>query len=173
MMNKDTKIRVSTSVGETEEKETRENIGQVTLYGANISAANIDFTVNMFFKDSIDELSYGEPRLQPLLFQDDINRVATSVLTAQKGNNQNESVVETMLLDFNLDKSCYIVMGNEKAKKSLNMELEENPLMLCGQIIKNVHMEKYLGNMICSGGSSLSVQATVMKRKGQTMSSII
>ena len=88
----------------------------------------------MFFKDSIDELSYGEPRLQPLLFQDDINRVATSVLTAQKGNNQNESVVETMLLDFNLDKSCYIVMGNEKAKKSHNMDLEENPLIIFTEV---------------------------------------
>ena len=118
MMNKDTKIRVSTAVGETEEKETGENIGQGTLEGANISAANIDFTVNMFFKDSIDELSYGLTRIQPLLFQDDISRVATNVLAAQKGNNRMESVMETKLLDFNLDKSCYIVIGNEKSKKN-------------------------------------------------------
>ena len=127
----------------------------------------------MSFKDSIDELSYGVTRIQPLLIQDDISRVATNVLAAQKGNNQMESVMETKLLDFNLDKSCYIVIGNEKSKKKLNMELKENPLLLCGQTMKNVHMEKYLGDMICSGGLALSVQATVMKRKGQTISSIL
>ena len=48
-MNKETKIRFRTAVGQTEEKETGENIGQGTLEGANISAANIDYTVNMFF----------------------------------------------------------------------------------------------------------------------------
>ena len=43
MKNKDTKIRVSTAVGETEEKETGENIGQGTLEGANISAARNEY----------------------------------------------------------------------------------------------------------------------------------
>ena len=73
-MNKDTKIRVKTGVGETEEKESGENIGQGTLEGAYISAASIDYSVNMLFKDSIDELSYGGTHVQPLLFQDDISR---------------------------------------------------------------------------------------------------
>ena len=40
-MNKDTIIRVKTAVGETNEIETGENIGQGTLEGSNISAANI------------------------------------------------------------------------------------------------------------------------------------
>ena len=101
-MNKDTKIRVRTAVGETDEIETGENIGQGTLEGANISAANVDYTVNMFFKTSLDELSYGENKLQPLLFQDDISRLATSVRGAQVGNNKMETVMETKLPDFNL-----------------------------------------------------------------------
>ena len=78
-MNKDTKIKVRTAVGDSEEKVTGENIGQGTLEGANISAANIDYSVNMFFKSSMDELSYGSEQLQPLLFQDDISRLSTSV----------------------------------------------------------------------------------------------
>ena len=135
-MNKDTKIRVRTAVGETEEKETGENIGQGTLEGANISAANIDYTVNMFFKTSIDELSYGGEQLQPLLFQDDISRLATSVWGAQSGNNKMESVMETKLLDFNLDKSCVIVMGSRLKKAEINEQLRENPLKLCGQEMK-------------------------------------
>ena len=66
-MNKDTIIRVKTAVGETDEKETGENIGQGTLEGAYISAANIDYSVNKFFMESEDELSYGSIKIQPLL----------------------------------------------------------------------------------------------------------
>ena len=62
-------------MGETEEKETGENIGQGTLEGATISAANIDYTVNMFFKSSLNEEWGKAPattfprRYQPLLNQ--------------------------------------------------------------------------------------------------------
>ena len=102
----------NTAVGQTEEKETGENIGQGTLEGANISAANIDYTVNMFFQTSMDELSYGGERLQPLLFQDNISRLSTSVREAQTGNTWMESLMETKLLDFNLDKSCFAKFKN-------------------------------------------------------------
>ena len=67
-MNKDTIIRVKTAVGETDEKETGENIGQGTLEGAYLSAPNIDYSVNKFFMESEDELSYGSIKIQPLLF---------------------------------------------------------------------------------------------------------
>ena len=172
-MNKDSKITVRTAVGETDEAETGENIGQGTLEGANISAANIDYTVNMFFKTSMDELSYGGDQPQPLLFQDDISRLATSVWGAQSGNDKMESVMETKLLDFNLDKSCVIVMGSEKRKAEIDEELKENPLKLCGQKMKHVLKEKYLGDFLSSGGLSDSVHATVAKRKGQVVTSIL
>ena len=69
----------------------------------------------MFFQSSMDELSYGGERLQPLLFQDDISRLSTSVRGAQTGNTR----METKLLDFNLDKSCVIVMGSRKQQKEV------------------------------------------------------
>ena len=37
----------------------------------------------------------------------------------------------------------------------------------------NVQMEKYLGDMLCTAGLSESVHATVLKRKGQVISSIL
>ena len=46
-MNMDIKITVRTAVGETYETEIGENIGQGTLEGANISAANNDYKVNI------------------------------------------------------------------------------------------------------------------------------
>ena len=121
----------------------------------------------------MDELSYGGERLQPLLFQDDISRLSTSVRGAQTGNTRMESVMETKLLDFNLDKSCVIVMGSRKQKTEVEGQLEQNPLTLCGKKMVNVQMEKYLGDMLCSAGLSESVHATVLKRKGQVISSIL
>ena len=84
-----------------------------------------------------------------------------------------ESVMETKLLDFNLDNSCVIVMGSPKQKSEIESKLQDNPLTLCGQEMPNVRAEKYLGDMISSAGLAESVQATFTKRKGQVVSSIL
>ena len=105
MLNKDTKISVKTAVGLSREIETGENIGQGTTEGAILSAANVDYTINKLFRTSTAELSYGSEQLLPLLFQDDICRVATRIDDAQKGNDILETIMELKLLDFNLDKS--------------------------------------------------------------------
>ena len=172
-MNKDTKITVRTAVGVTEEKETGENIGQGTLEGAIISAANIDYSVNRFFSESKDELSYGRTKLQPLIFQDDISRMSTDVWSAQSGNNRLEAAMETKLLDFNLDKSCFLVMGSKGNVNKMENDLEVTPLTLCGQLMNRMKKEKYLGDMISEGGLAASVDATVTKRKGQVISNIL
>ena len=172
-LNKDTIIRVKTAVGDTNERETGENIGQGTLEGANISAANIDYTVNEFFKISNEEISYGEERMQPLLFQDDISRISTSLKAVQSGNDRMEAVMESKLLDFNHDKSVLIVMGSKKNKKKIDEDMKNYPLTLCGRVMKITNSEKYLGDMIDSGGLAESVTATVMKRKGITITNII
>ena len=52
--------------------------------------------------------------------------------------------METKLLDFNLDKSCVIVMGSEKRKAEIDVQMKENPLKLCGQKMKYALKEKYL-----------------------------
>jgi hypothetical protein len=81
--------------------------------------------------------------------------------------------METKLLDFILDKSCVIVMGSRKQQKEVQEQLEQTPLTLCGKKMANVQMEKYLGDMLCGAGLSESVHATVIKRKGQVISSIL
>ena len=82
MLNKDTIIKVNTGVGMSDERETGENVGQGTIEGALVSAANIDVGVKSVFKDS-----------------------------------DKDHVIESKLLDFNLTKSCFIVVGPEKLKK--------------------------------------------------------
>ena len=52
-------------------------------------------------------------------------------------------------------------------------ELKSNPLTLFGDIMKNVKMEKYLGDQISSEGLADSAHATILKRRGQVISCIL
>ena len=172
MMNKNTIIRVKTGVGMTEEQETGENIGQGTGEGAIISAANIADGVANAFRHSPNEISYGEEDLKPLLFQDDISRMCESVEAAQCGNELVTHVMESKLLDFNIDKSCYMVVGNPKWKVGIMKSLESSPLTLSGFPMKGVIQEKYLGDYIHCLGNPESVTATVNARHGLATTAI-
>ena len=90
-MNKNTKIRVQTAVGVSAEVETGETVGQGTLEGAMISSVSLDNGINDFFLDSEEEVHYGNLRLQPLLYQDDVVRVASSLPSIQHGNDRMET----------------------------------------------------------------------------------
>ena len=171
-LNKDTRISVRTPVGDTEQRETGEGWGQGTIEGAICSAVNLDNGVKDFFSTSEYEISYGDLALSPLLFQDDISRIAVSPFTAQMGNDKLEALAETKLLDFNMDKSCIIVIGNSKLRKKLEDDFESNPPLLYGQKMKQVAQEKYLGDQINCGGLAASVSATVHKRKGKVLQTI-
>ena len=83
-----------------------------------------------------------------------------------------ESVAETKLLDYNLDKSCFMVIGNKKETKKIQTQLDETPLLLCGAKMKQETKTKYLGNMLSSAGLAESVTATIKSRTGLTMKAI-
>ena len=48
--------------------------------------------------------------------------------SAQIGNELIDTVMETKLLDFNLDKSCYIIVGKNKCQKDIRESFKANPL---------------------------------------------
>ena len=173
MMNMNTIINVNTGVGVTKEAETGENIGQGTGEGAIISAASIDNGIAKAFKHSAHEISYGEEMLKPLLFQDDISRMCDNAASAQHGNELVNHVMESKLLDLNLDKSVYLVVGNNVARQKIAKELEENPLTLAGLPMKEAAQEKYLGDQIHHLGNSESVLATIRARSGQVTAAIL
>ena len=82
-----------------------------------------------------------------------------------------EAMAETKCLDYNLDKSCFLVAGGKKVIKSIENDLSVNPLTFCGQNMKRVLQNKYLGDELCPSLSE-SVTATVNKRKGVALQSI-
>ena len=165
-MNKNTRICVQTPVGLTEEHDTGEGVGQGTLEGALVSAVSLDAGVNEFFSDSEYEVSYGKVPLQPILFQDDVARLALDPESAQMGNDKMETLAETKLLNYNMDKSCYMVIGKLKARNEMQKQLQNCPLTLCGSNMKEEKSAKYLGDWLSCLGLADSVDVTVKKRKG-------
>ena len=125
---------------------------------------SLDGGVKEAFKDSENEAEYVDLKVGPVLFQDDIGRLSENIKSAQEGNNKIEDMAEKKLLDFNLDKSCVIIIGSRKFRRNKKEELETNPLTFCDEIMKVVESERYLGDFI---GPSLSesVFITVKKRK--------
>ena len=142
-LNKDTRITVRTPVGDTDSREVGEGWGQGTIEGASCSSVNLDKGVSDFFSNSEYEVSYGDVVLSPALFQDDVSRLCLDPVAAQMGNDKMEAMAETKLLDFNMDKSCYIVIGKGK--------------------------DKYLGDQISCDGLAASVAATIDKRGGKVI----
>ena len=53
--------------------------------------------------------------------------------SAQMGNELMDNVMESKLLDFNLDKSCYMIVGNKEAKMDIQTRFSENPITLSGK----------------------------------------
>ena len=166
-MNQNTVIKVSTPVGTTGEASTGETVGQGTIEGAILSAVSIGGGVEEYFRDSPYELWYDTVRLQPGVFQDDLERMAGGRMEAQVGNQLMEIVAESKLLSFNLDKSAFMVVGTKKNKKEIETELEESPLTLCGQNMKRVGEYTYLGTVISEGGVGESVTASIKSKVGK------
>ena len=168
LLNKDTNIQVKTGTGMSEVAEVGEIIAQGSAGGALVSQVNLDIGVNEMFQGSSDEASYGHIRLQPIIFQDDILRVASSVEEARAGNVKLDAVMGQKQLVFNGDKTGYIIFGTKKEVRKYKEKLSDNPLM-CGSIVtKEKVMDKYLGDILHTGHSlESSVLATIKDREGK------
>ena len=120
------------------------------------------------FHDSEHEVWYGEVRMQPLLFQDDVMRVSEGQLEAQVGNNLMDMVTESKLLTFNHSKSAYVIIGGGKEnKKKLLNELNSSPLTLSGKVMKQAKEYVYLGTVISEAGVSQSAALSVSRKTGK------
>ena len=122
-LNENTQIQVNTPVVMSEKEDVGESVGQGTVEGAVISAVNLDSGVRDFFRNSVDEVNYFGLELAPLLFQDDVARLASSVSSAQSGNDRMDCVAASKLLQLHKDKSCFTVFGSKKAKQHISQEL--------------------------------------------------
>ena len=104
-MNSSNNIFIKNGAGKSKAKETTEYIGQGTIGGALLSSLNLDMRIQEFFKQSTNEISYSDIKLGPLIFQDDLARMTSSVHDAQAGNDKVACVTNLKQLEVNIDKS--------------------------------------------------------------------
>ena len=171
-MNENTCIRVQTPLGLSSESNTGENLAQGSVDGAILSAVSIDKTVSHYFSFSRQETFFLNLKLGPLLYMDDIARVSLDIASAQTGFDIMECVAESKLLDFNQDKSGFVVFGNKRRRQEIIKQLDDNPLKMYGKSIKRFESFKYLGDFLSGDGLSHSIDVTIAKRKGLVKRSI-
>ena len=133
--------------------------------GAVLSALILDQGVDDKLADSVHEVWYGDVHLQPMLFQDDVERMATGQHEAQVWNNLMETMADLKLLTFHPDKYVYMVVRSEKSK--LLRKLDEKPLTPNGQLLKKAVDYMYLGTSISDSGVSESAHLSILKKAGK------
>ena len=82
-MNKDTKIAVKTAFGMTNEAEVGDVLGKGTAGAGLVSAANLDLGLQAQFNNCPMVMRYGNLRMQPLCYQDDVGTMCTSLEMAK------------------------------------------------------------------------------------------
>ena len=86
---------------------------------------------------------------------------------ARNNNIRMEEMLSEKLLEAHSDKTVYIVMGSSSFKKKVREELKDSPLVFGSFSMKEKESEKYLGQIIHSGGMEKSSLATVQERIGR------
>ena len=169
-LNKSNQIQIKTSVGTTSNFKTGENVTQGSVGGGLISSINLDIPIRTFFKESVHEVKYGDIMMGPIIYQDDLARLASNVVDAQAGIIKVEACMETKMLDLHDEKSCFLVVGKGKVLNQVKNELQMSPLNLYGKPMKQKKQEKYLGDLLHSDGLAASVKATVEARAAELKS---
>ena len=111
-------------MGLTQYKDMGELIGQGTFGEALVSGLNLDKEVMDSFTDSEDELYYGEVRIQPMLYQDDIIRLSSSREKVQNGNDRIEAIMKSKQLEVHPEKSCFLVVDNGNKMQEIRNEIK-------------------------------------------------
>ena len=147
-MNKEVSVKVKTPVGMTESKSVGPSVTQGTIEAVLMSSNNLDVGVEEAFADETKEVKYKDITLNPTIYMDDLTRMAETVESAQYGNNRMEEMVNRKRLSFNVDKSCYVVMGSTKERNKLRKDILKKPLTLTGEKMKEEKFFKFLGDFI-------------------------
>ena len=138
-MNKNVRIKVNTPVGVTDSANTGPTLAQGSVEAGVISSVGLDNGMKVTFLESDgDNVLYIDLPIPYQLFMDDGNKMTEKVEAAQEANNKIEDLLECKLLDLNLDKSNYILIGSKRARKNLHQQIENKPLTLCNNPMKEV-----------------------------------
>ena len=154
LINKAAKIKVRTPMGLTNSAEIGETLKQGSVLASTLAALHTD-GVNRLFKNTEAGVTYGNAKINQLLFQDDILKIEDDPL---KLNNSN--IIYTWFSKINRmvyheDKSMYMTTSKEK------------PIVkLAGNNLKETEKYKYLADIITP---SCRLDETIKQRKNQVL----
>ena len=171
-LNEGTEISVKTAAGISETAYVGDCIGQGTAGAALVSQVNLDQGLHQYFGDGGENLEYGEVSVAPLAYQDDIMKGSKDVIAAQAGNTKLAAMLQDKGLDAHPEKTCFLICGSKGFKEKSQKELEVNPLKFGTFPVKQKVSDKYLGQVLHSGGVEASAEATVLERSGNPRNQI-
>ena len=165
-LNKDTQVVVKTTCGMTETAEVGDCLGQGTAGAGLVSQAYLDHGLNSYFCGCKDVMYYGETRIQPLSYQDDVGAPCLDVSMARVQSSLLASLMQEKTLLAHPDKTGYLILGAKDHKEEMRKELKRSPIDFKRFTLKEKEKDKYLGQTIESN-LSLSALATVKERVGK------
>ena len=142
-------------------------IGQGTAGAALVSQLNLDQGLHQYFGDGREDLVYGTVKIKPLAYQDDVMKGSKDVMGAQVGNIKLAAMLKDKGLTAHPDKTSFIICRSKQYKEKASRDLHSNPLMFDSFTVKQKISDKYLGQMLHSGGVECSSEATVKDRSGR------
>ena len=166
LLNVNTKIAVKTAFGMSEEANVGDCIGQGTAGAGLVSAANLDLGLQKNFNTTSNVMYYGNVRVQPLSYQDDVGTLCASIEMAECQATHLTNMLKEKILHAHPDKYGLLLLGSEKFRENIKNSIKNNPIYLDKFKLQTKVCEKYLGQMIKSDLAS-SALATVQDRQAK------
>ena len=119
MLNKITQISVKTAHGITQEADVGDCLGQGTAGAGLVSAANLDLGLQKLFNKSNKVMHFGNVRLQPICYQDDVATMCASVDMAKSQAESLSQILKEKTLQAHPDKSGLLILGAKQYKTKI------------------------------------------------------
>ena len=155
-LNENTRIRVKTSVGESEANLIVNSLGQGSFGAALASSINIGCAIKDTFHDT-SSTNIGTLSLNTVVMQDDIAKMNDNLGQARLGCNKIYNTLMRKQLSVNHDKCKYLIIGPKKFRDNTLKELEKEPMTMGGLVINHAVSEKYLGAWVSELGCKQSI----------------
>ena len=120
----------------------------------------------MFGALSTEVMYFGQVRLQPLSYQDDVGTLCTDVPMARSQARKLAEMIKEKTLDTHPDKSGIVILGSKRFKDKVKDELNKEPIKFNKFYLKIKTEEKYLGQKLESDLSTSALK-TVQERGGR------
>ena len=165
MLNKKT---VFTVIGDPEKREfVKENVGgQGTVF--TCTACSLAMPKPMERNIKIHEEETGEElgvrvgkdrvRITEVDFVDDEGALCKDAESARMKGKLITRSMDEINVEVHPSKTKFMILGTKKYKQNMQESLDNNPIMVQGNAVGQSHSERYLGMMICSGGSKETVK---------------